>query len=373
MANGEKRDYYEVLGVHRNASETEIKKAYRKLAIQHHPDKNQGDKQSEEMFKEVSEAYEVLSDPQKRVQYDQFGHAGLSGGAGASGFGFGGGTPFGDIFEDIFGDLFGGRQQQRRGGKRGDDLLYNLEISFEEAAFGVESKIEVPYNKRCGTCNGSGAKPGTEPKVCPTCRGAGQVRFQQGYFSVSRTCNHCNGEGKIIDSPCSTCRGTGMARDTKTMSVKVPAGVETGNRLKLSGEGGEGTKGGPNGDLYVSIKVRPHSVFSRENNDVICEIPISFVQAALGTEIAVPTLDGKLNLKIPEGTQSGKVFRLKDKGIPVLQGYGRGDQMVVIKVETPVNLNKRQRELLEEFAAIGGEEIHPMKKNFFDKVVNLFS
>jgi len=373
VANGEKRDYYEVLGVHRNASETEIKKAYRKLAIQHHPDKNQGDKQSEEQFKEVSEAYEVLSDPQKRVQYDQFGHAGLSGGAGASGFGFGGGTPFGDIFEDIFGDLFGGRQQQRRGGKRGDDLLYNLEISFEEAAFGVESKIEVPYNKRCGACNGSGAKPGTEPKVCPTCRGAGQVRFQQGYFSVSRTCNHCNGEGKIIDSPCSTCRGTGMARDTKTMSVKVPAGVETGNRLKLSGEGGEGTKGGPNGDLYVSIKVRSHSVFSRENNDVICEIPISFVQAALGTEIAVPTLDGKLNLKIPEGTQSGKVFRLKDKGIPVLQGYGRGDQMVVIKVETPVNLNKRQRELLEEFAAIGGEEIHPMKKNFFDKVVNLFS
>jgi molecular chaperone DnaJ len=372
VANGEKRDYYEVLGVHRNASETEIKKAYRKLAIQHHPDKNQGDKQSEEQFKEVSEAYEVLSDPQKRVQYDQFGHAGLSGGAGASGFGFGGGTPFGDIFEDIFGDLFGGRQQ-RRGGKRGDDLLYNLEISFEEAAFGVESKIEVPYNKRCGTCSGSGAKPGTEPKVCPTCRGAGQVRFQQGYFSVSRTCSHCNGEGRIIDSPCSTCRGTGIARDTKSMSVKVPAGVETGNRLKLSGEGGEGTKGGSNGDLYVSISVRQHSVFSRENNDVICEIPISFVQAALGTEISVPTLDGKLNLKIPEGTQSGKVFRLRDKGIPVLQGYGRGDQLVVLKVETPVNLKKRQRELLEEFAEISGEEIHPMKKNFIDKVVDLFS
>lgn len=376
MANGEKRDYYEVLEVHRNASDTEIKKAYRKLAIKFHPDKNAGDKQAEDKFKEISEAYEVLSDAQKRAQYDQFGHAGLGGGGfNSSGFGFdfGSGTPFGDIFGDIFGDLFGGRQQRRGGGRRGDDLLYNLEISFEEAAFGVESRIDVPYNKRCSTCDGSGAKPGTEAKVCPTCRGAGQVRFQQGYFSVSRTCNHCNGEGRVIDSPCTTCRGTGMERDTKTMSVKIPPGVETGNRLKLSGEGGQGIKGGANGDLYVSISVRPHPVFSRENNDVICEIPISFVQAALGAEIQVPTLDGKIDLKVPEGTQSGKVFRLRDKGIPVLQGYGRGDQLVVIKVETPVNLNKKQRELLEEFARIGGEEVHPMKKNFFDKVVDLFS
>lgn len=374
MANGEKRDYYEVLEVHRNASETEIKKAYRKLAIKFHPDKNPGNKEAEECFKEVSEAYEVLSDPQKRAQYDQFGHAGLAGGGfSGGGFGFGAGTPFGDIFGDIFGDLFGGGRQQRGRGRRGDDLLYNLEISFEEAAFGVESRIEVPYNKRCSACGGSGAKPGTEPKVCPTCRGAGQVRFQQGYFSVSRTCNHCNGEGRIIDSPCGACRGTGSVRDTKTMSVKIPAGVETGNRLKLSGEGGQGTKGGANGDLYVAITVKPHPVFNRDNNDVICEIPISFTQAALGAEIPVPTLDGKMNLKIPEGTQSGRVFRLRDKGIPVLQGYGRGDQLVVIKVETPVNLNKKQRELLEEFARIGGEEIHPMKKNFFEKVVDLFS
>jgi molecular chaperone DnaJ len=374
VANGEKRDYYEVLEVHRNASETEIKKAYRKLAIKYHPDKNPGNKEAEESFKEVSEAYEVLSDPQKRAQYDQFGHAGLGGGGfSGAGFGFGAGTPFGDIFGDIFGDLFGGGRQQRGRGRRGDDLLYNLEISFEEAAFGVESRIEVPYNKRCGACGGSGAKPGTEPKVCPTCRGAGQVRFQQGYFSVSRTCNHCNGEGRIIDSPCGACRGSGSVRDTKTMSVKIPAGVETGNRLKLSGEGGQGTKGGVNGDLYVSISVKPHPVFNRDNNDVICEIPISFVQAALGAEIPVPTLDGKMNLKVPEGTQSGKVFRLRDKGIPVLQGYGRGDQLVIIKVETPVNLNKKQREMLEEFAKISGEEIHPMKKNFFDKVVDLFS
>lgn len=371
MANGDKRDYYEVLGVHRNASDTEVKKAYRKLALRYHPDKNPGDKQSEEMFKEASEAYEVLSDGQKRAQYDQFGHAGLGSGGFSSGFGFGSGTPFGDIFSDIFGDIFGGQQRGR--GRRGEDLLYNLEVSFEEAAFGVESKIDVPYRKRCDTCGGSGAKPGTEPKVCPTCRGAGQVRFQQGYFSVSRTCNHCGGEGRIVESPCPDCRGAGSIKDKKTISVKIPAGVETGNRLKLSGEGGQGTKGGPNGDLYVAITVRPHSIFNRDGNDVICEIPISFVQAAMGCEIEVPTLDGKVNMKIPEGTQSGKVFRLRDKGVPVLQGYGRGDQLVVIKVETPVNLNKRQRELLEEFAKISGEEVHPLKKNFFEKVMDIIS
>ena len=355
-----------MLGVHRNASETEIKKTYRKLALQYHPDKNPGNKESEEMFKEISEAYEVLSDSQKRAQYDQFGHAGL--GAGGFSGGFGAGSPFGDIFGDIFG---GGRQRGR--GKRGDDLLYNLDISFEEAAFGIETKIDVPYSKRCDTCGGSGAKAGTEPKVCPTCRGAGQVRFQQGYFSVSRTCNHCGGEGRIIDNPCQTCRGTGSVKDRKTISVKIPPGVETGNRLKLSGEGGQGTKGGPNGDLYVAIAVREHPIFTRDGNDVICEIPVSFVQAALGCDLQVPTLDGKVTMKIPEGTQSGKIFRLRDKGVPVLQGYGRGDQMVVIKIETPVNLNKRQKELLEEFARISGEEAHPMRKSFFEKVMGIFS
>ncbi len=371
----EKRDYYETLEVNRNASEVEIKKAYRRLAIKYHPDKNPGDKAAEDSFKEVSEAYEVLSDAQKRAQYDQFGHAAFSNGGAGFGGGFAGGSPFGDIFGDIFSDIFGGGGRGRQGGrgKRGDDLLYNLEINFEEAAFGMETKIEVPYAKRCDTCNGSGAKPGTEPKTCPTCKGAGQMRFQQGFFSVSRTCNQCNGEGKIVESPCPDCRGTGSVRDRKTLSVKVPAGVETGNRLKLSNEGGQGLKGGPNGDLYVAINVREHAIFKRDGNDVICELPVSFTQAALGCEIETPTLEGKVSMKIPEGTQSGRIFRLRGKGIPALQGYGRGDQMVIVRVETPTNLNKQQKELLEEFARISGEDVNPMGKNFFAKVMDMFS
>jgi len=371
LANGEKRDYYEILGVHRNAADIEIKKAYRKLAIQFHPDKNPGDKASEEKFKELTEAYEVLSDPQKRAQYDQFGHAGLGGGGFSSG-GFGAGSPFGDIFGDIFGDVFGATRQRGRG-RRGDDLRYDLDISFEEAAFGVETKIEVPYAKRCQKCGGTGAKPGTEPKVCPSCRGAGQVRYQQGFFSVSKTCGPCGGEGKIVEHPCPDCRGAGTVRDVKNLSVKIPAGVETGNRLKLANEGGQGLKGGPNGDLYVYISVREHSIFRREDNDVLCEIPISIVQAALGCELEVPTLDGKVSMKIPEGTQSGKIFRVRGKGIPVLQGYGRGDQLVIVRVETPTNLTKRQKELLEEFARTSGEEAHPLRKNFFDKVMDILS
>jgi len=372
LANGDKRDYYEVLEVHRNASDIEIKKAYRKLAIQFHPDKNPGDKAAEDKFKELSEAYEVLSDAQKRAQYDQFGHAGVNaGGFSGGGFGFGAGTPFSDIFSDIFGDIFGGDGRQRSRGRRGDDLQYTLDIKFEDAANGLETKIDVPYAKRCGTCSGSGAKPGTEPKTCPTCRGAGQVRFQQGFFSVSRTCSHCNGEGRVVDSPCTTCRGTGSVKDSKTLSVKVPPGVETGNRLKLSGEGGQGTKGGPNGDLYVLINVKEHPLFTREGNDVLCEIPISFTQAALGCEIEIPTLEGQVSLKIPEGTQSGRIFRLRSKGIPVLQGYGRGDQLVIMRIETPTNLNRQQRDLLEEFARISGEDVHPMRKGFFDKVMDI--
>jgi len=373
VANGEKRDCYEVLGVHKNASETEIKKAFRKLAIQFHPDKNQGDKAAEEKFKEATEAYEILSDAQKRAQYDQFGHAGVSGAGGFSGGGFGGGSPFGDIFNDIFGDIFGGNSGRRTHGRRGDDLLYNMEILFEEAAFGCEKKIDVPYSKRCPACNGTGAKPGTEPKICPSCRGAGQVRYQQGFFSVSKTCPQCNGEGKVVDDPCTECRGKGSIKDTKTISVKVPGGVETGSRLKISGEGGQGVKGGPNGDLYVAISVKEHAIFQREDDNVLCEIPISFAQAALGCEIEVPTLDGKVSMKIPDGTQSGKVYRLRGKGIPSLQGYGRGDQLVIVKVETPTNLNKRQKEILEEFAKMSGEEAHPMKKSFLDKVMDFLS
>lgn len=375
MANGEKRDYYDVLGVNKNASETEIKKAFRKLAIQYHPDKNPGDHTAEEKFKEATEAYEVLSDAQKRAQYDQFGHAGLAGnGFSGGGFGgFGAGSPFGDIFSDIFGDIFGGSGGRRTQGRRGDDLLYNLEIQFEEAAFGTEKKIDVPFAKRCATCNGSGARPGTEPKICPTCRGAGQVRYQQGFFSVSKSCTHCKGEGKVVENPCPDCNGRGSVKDTKALSVKVPAGVETGSRLKLTGEGGQGVKGGPNGDLYVAITVKEHPIFLREDDNVICEIPISFAQAALGCEIEVPTLDGKVAMKIPDGTQSGKIYRLRGKGIQSLQGYGRGDQMVVVKVETPTNLTTRQKEILEEFARISGEDAHPMKKGFLDKVMDFLS
>ena len=373
MANGDKRDYYEVLEIHRNASETEIKKAFRKLAIQHHPDKNPGDKSSEDRFKEVTEAYEVLSDPQKRAQYDQFGHAGLGGGGGFYSGGFGAGSPFGDIFSDIFGDIFGGGGRQRGRGRRGDDLQYTMEIAFEEAAFGVENKIEIPYEKRCDGCGGSGAKPGSEPKVCPGCRGAGQVRFQQGVFSMSRTCSHCQGEGRVVDNPCTRCHGTGSLRDRKTLLVKVPPGVESGNRIKLVGEGGQGTKGGPNGDLYVLISVQEHSIFTRDGNDVICEIPVTFTQAALGCEIEVPSLGGKVPLKIPEGIQSGRKFRLRGMGIQQLQGHGRGDQLVVVRVETPVNLSKQQKELLEEFARISGEASQPMRKGFFDKVKDILS
>jgi molecular chaperone DnaJ len=350
----DKRDYYEVLDVHRNASETEIKKAFRKLAIQHHPDKNAGDKAAEEKFKEITEAYEVLSDAQKRAQYDQFGHAAF----GPGGFSGGG---------------FGGPRRGKGRGRRGDDLQMTLEVTFEEAAFGVERQVDIPYRKRCGECSGSGCKAGTEPKTCPTCQGSGQVRFQQGFFSISRPCSHCNGEGRIIENPCPACRGEGTVRDTKTLSVKVPPGVETGTRLKLTGEGGQGSKGGGNGDLYIVLSVKEHPFFVREENDVVCEVPISFPQAALGCEMEVPTLDGKVSLKVPEGTQSGKIFRLKGKGIPALGGYGRGDQMVVVKVETPTNLNARQRQLLEEFAAISGEEAHPMGKGFFQKMMDFLS
>jgi len=371
LANGDKQDYYELLEVNRNASEAEIKKAYRRLAVKYHPDKNAGDKASEDKFKEVSEAYEVLSDAEKRARYDQFGHAATGGGFSSGGFG--GGSPFGDIFGDIFGDVFGGGRQRAGRGKRGDDLQYNMEVSFEEAAFGVEKKIDIPYAKRCEACAGSGAKTGTTAKTCPTCQGAGQMRFQQGFFSVSKTCSHCNGEGRVVEHPCPSCRGAGTVRDKKSISVKVPAGVETGIRLKLSGEGGQGAKGGPNGDLYVALSVREHSIFRREDNDVVCEIPISFTQAALGCEIQVPTLDGKVSMKIPEGTQSGAVFRMRGKGVPALQGYGRGDHLVVAKVETPTNLNRQQRELLEELARISGEDVNPMRKNFFAKVMDMLS
>jgi molecular chaperone DnaJ len=366
-----KKDYYELLGVNRSAGEDEIKKAYRKLALQHHPDRNPGDKQAEEKFKEVSEAYSVLSDAQKRSQYDQFGHAAFGeSGPFSGGFDFSGG--FEDVFGDIFGEFFGGGGSRRRGRGRGEDLRYNLTLKFEEAAFGVEKKIKIPRHGPCETCRGTGAKAGTAPQTCPTCHGRGQVSFQQGFFSVSRTCSQCHGQGTIVKEPCATCAGAGRVRTMHTLSVKIPAGVDTGSRLKLRGEGEMGPVGGVPGDLYVVIQVESHPIFVRDNLDIICDVPISFVQAALGTEIDVPTLDGKVKMKIPSGTQSGKVFRMKGKGIKDVQGVQQGDQHVRVNVETPTRLTAKQKELLKDFAELGGEEVNPLSKGFFDKVKELF-
>lgn len=366
-----KADYYELLGVSRGASEDELKKSYRKAALKYHPDRNPGDKVAEEKFKELSEAYQVLSDPEKRAAYDRYGHAAFEQGGGfGGGFDFTG-TNFEDIFGDIFGDFFGGGRGGRRT-RRGEDLSYNLEISFEEAAFGTNKTISVPRLSTCETCQGSGAKPGTRPTTCQTCRGSGQVRFQQGFFTIARTCNQCGGQGSIVADPCTTCRGSGATRKTSTLQVKIPAGVDAGSRLKLRGEGEHSVAGGPPGDLYVLITVREHPLFERVNNEVVCEVPISFPQAALGADIEVPTLEGKLKMKIPAGTQSGNVFRLRGKGIVDLRGAGRGDQLVRVTVETPRKLTKQQRELLEEFARLDGDDVHPMSRGFFDKVKELF-
>jgi len=366
-----KKDYYELLGVSRGATEEEVKKAYRKLALKHHPDRNPGDKQAEEKFKEISEAYQVLADAEKRVQYDQYGHAAFGdGGPFRGGFDFTGG--FEDIFGDIFGEFFGAGTGRRRGRARGDDLRYNLTIAFEEAAFGAEKKIKIPRQAPCETCHGSGCKPGTAPRACSTCHGRGQVSFQQGFFTVSRTCGQCHGQGSMIADPCGSCGGAGRLRKLHTLSVKIPAGVDAGSRLKLRGEGEGGPAGGPAGDLYVVIEVEPHPLFVRDGLDIICEVPISFVEAALSAEIDVPTLEGKVKMKIPTATQSGKVFRLKGKGVRDVQGYHQGDQLVRISVETPTHLTTRQKELLKEFAALGGEEVHPLSKGFFDKVKQIF-
>jgi molecular chaperone DnaJ len=371
-----KRDYYDVLGVNKNASDIEIKKAYRKLAVKHHPDKTQGDKASEQKFKEAAEAYEVLGDAQKRATYDQFGHTMGSEGFGGfrdAGFGAGAGAGgFGDIFEDIFGDFFGGGGgAQRRGGQRGNDLRYNLDIKFEDAAFGLETKIKVPSYKSCSDCNGTGGKRG-EVETCAHCQGSGQMRMQQGFFTVSRTCNHCMGKGTVIKNPCRSCKGQGRIEETKNLSLNIPAGVETGTRMKLAGEGEPGIGGAPPGDLYVVLSVAEHPFFVREGREVVCEIPISFSQAALGDELEVPTLDGKVNMKVPAGTQPGKVMRLKGKGFPDLNRYGRGDQHVVIKLEVPTRLTDRQKELLAEFDSESAEDANPLRKGFFDKFKEIF-
>jgi molecular chaperone DnaJ len=369
----EKRDYYEVLGVGREADDGAIKSAYRKLAHQYHPDKNPGDHAAEERFKECSEAYAVLSDPEKRARYDRFGHQNGSNPFEGFGFGGAGAATINEIFGDIFGEVFGGGGRRPRGRPRGSDLRYHLELSFEDAAFGTTARIEIPRPRRCESCKGSGAKPGTQPRACGTCRGAGEVRVSTGFITMARTCPACGGEGRVVVDKCEVCSGAGMTREQATVEVKVPPGVDTGTRLKLSGEGEPAPAAGAQpGDLYVVIQVREHAIFQRQDHDVLCEMPVSFAQAALGAQIDVPTLDGPARMKIPAGTQSGKVFRMRGKGVPVLGGGGRGDQHVRVVVETPTHLGKEQRELLERFAAISGEETNPATRSFWDKVSALF-
>lgn len=352
------RSYYDILGVSKTASDDEIKKAYRKLAIKYHPDKNKGDKEAEDKFKEATEAYEVLRDADKRRAYDQFGKAGVN--AGGPGFGQGAYTDFSDIFGDfgdIFGDFFGGGSGKRRNGPRkGSDLRYNLEISLEDAALGKEYKIEIPRAETCTDCNGSGSAMGANPGTCPDCGGSGQIRRTQGFFSIATTCGRCNGRGTIITNPCKACRGQGLVEKKRTINIKIPPGVESGSRLKVAGEGEAGPNGGSPGDLYVVTHIKRHPVFERQGNDLIVSKTISMVTACLGGEIEVPTIDGKnITLKIPEGTESGQVFRIKGYGITYLGSYGKGDQHVVVKVEIPKKLSKKQKEILAEFAKESGE------------------
>jgi molecular chaperone DnaJ len=376
-----KRDFYEILGMAKNASDEEIKKAYRKLAMKHHPDRNPDSKGSEDKFKEVKEAYEMLSDPAKREAYDRYGHAGVDPNmGGAGGFGAGASGGFADAFGDIFGDIFGGAA--RGGGRasgpqvyRGADLRYNLEISLEQAAHGFDTTIRVPSWDACETCHGSGAKPGTGPTTCTTCGGHGQVRMQQGFFSIQQTCSKCHGTGKIIPSPCLTCSGAGRIKRNKTLEVKIPAGIDDGMRIRSSGNGEPGLNGGPAGDLYVEIHIKAHPVFQRDGDDLHCEMPISFAKAALGGEIEVPTLSGKASFTIPEGTQSGKTFRLRSKGIKgVRTGYA-GDMFCHVVVETPVKLTDKQKDLLRELehsTIEGGPKHSPQSKSWKDKVKEFF-
>jgi len=370
----EKRDYYEVLGVQRDADDQALKSAYRKLAHQHHPDKNPGDRAAEDKFKELTEAYAVLSDPEKRARYDRFGHQ--NGPSPFEGFGgpFAAGANINDIFGDIFSEMFGGGVRGRqRARPRGSDLRYHLELSFEDAAFGTTARIQIPRPRRCDPCQGSGARPGTSPRSCPTCGGTGEIRLTQGFFSMARTCHHCGGSGRVIAEKCPSCGGQGQVREDANVEVKVPAGVDTGTRLKLSGEGEPApAPGAQPGDLYVVVQVREHPIFRREDTEVVCEMPISFSQAALGAQIDVPTLDGPVKMKVPAGTQSGKVFRLRGKGIPSLGGSGRGDQHVRVAVETPTHLTKEQKELLERFAELSGGQTNPKAHGFWAKVAELF-
>jgi molecular chaperone DnaJ len=376
-----KRDFYEILGVAKNASDEEIKKAYRKLAMKHHPDRNPDSKGSEDRFKEAKEAYEMLSDPQKRDAYDRYGHAGVDPNTGGGGFGGNGAGGFADAFGDIFGDIFGGAGGARGGRHsgpqvyRGADLRYNLEISLNQAAHGFDTTIRVPSWDGCDVCHGSGAKPGTAPTTCPSCGGHGQVRMQQGFFSIQQTCSKCHGTGKVIHEPCTTCSGAGRIKRNKTLEVKIPVGIDDGMRIRSSGNGEPGMNGGPPGDLYVEIHIKKHPVFQRDGDDLHCEMPISFSKAALGGDIEVPTLNGKAAFTIPEGAQSGKTFRLRGKGIKGVRSGYAGDLFCHVVVETPVKLTERQKELLRDFEKLtteGGAKHSPQSKSWKDKVKEFF-
>lgn len=375
----DKRDYYEVLGVSRDANEADLKKAYRKLAMKYHPDRNPDDKDAEQKFKEINEAYGVLSDKEQKARYDQFGHAGV-GGAGSGGFGGGpggAGFDFGDMFGDIFGDIFGGggggRRQQRQ--RRGADLSYTITITLEEAVAGVTKQITIPTWVSCDQCDGSGAKKGTKPKTCHTCHGSGHVQLQQGFLSIQQPCQTCRGAGQVIEEPCRFCSSQGRVKDQKTLSVKIPAGVDNGDQIRLTGEGEFGGQGGVPGDLYVQIQVKAHAIFKREGADLYCQIPLSFATAALGGEIHVPSIDGKCKLKIPAGTQSGKMFRLRGKGVKTVRSRGIGDLLCEVMVETPVNLTKSQKEILENFEesiAKDSDKHNPKASNWFKSIKTFF-
>jgi molecular chaperone DnaJ len=369
-----KADFYETLGVNREADEKALKGAYRKLAMQYHPDRNPGDAGAEAKFKEVNEAYETLKDPQKRAAYDRFGHAAFENG------GMGGGNPFGnaggfsDIFEDIFGEMMGGARARRGGGReRGADLRYNMEITLEDAYAGKTAQIRVPSSMTCETCSGSGAKPGSQPTACATCSGTGRVRAASGFFSIERTCPSCDGRGQTITDPCADCNGQGRVTQERSLSVNIPAGIEDGTRIRLAGEGEAGFRGGPDGDLYIFISVKPHEFFQRDGADLYCKVPISMTKAALGGQFEVATMDGAYTrVKVPEGTQPGRQFRLKGKGMPILRQAAMGDLYIQIDVETPQNLSKRQRELLEEFDEISAKENSPQSTGFFSRMKEFF-
>ncbi|MDD2715407.1 MAG: molecular chaperone DnaJ [Candidatus Wallbacteria bacterium] len=371
------RDFYEVLGVQKNAGDDEIKKAYRNLARKYHPDVNPNNKEAEERFKEVNEAYEVLSDPKKREQYDRFGHAGVNpGGFGGSGFN-GQGFNFEDIFGemgigDIFGDIFGAGRQGRRGAQKGRDLRYDLEFSLEDAYYGREIVISVPKFAACERCHGSGAEPGTAPKVCPQCKGKGKVLHAQGIFSISTTCPACHGRGSIVDKPCSACRGEGREKKTSQIKVKIPKGAEDGMRLKLANEGEAAVGGGLSGDLYLVMHQKEHQIFHRESDDIIAEVPISFYTAAVGDNIQVPTMDGQVKMTVPTGTQSGKLFKLKGKGMPSINSYSQGDLYIKVNVEVPTNLSARQKELLKELDSLSSVRNSPQQQGFAEKLKNFF-